>query len=195
MQISYKLFYKLFAYFSYIPIPQDAGDFSLMDRKVVQHMLRFKERDLWLRGIRAYVGFRQTGVDYVRPDGMFGKTSNNILKNIGWAKKGILSFTRMPLDVLSNIWVLLVFVSILLGALQVAARLLFPDSTAWGITTVLVIVLFFGSINLFAISLLGEYIAKIFDEVKQRPLYIRRSIIRNGETKPVNEVFPDKEVY
>lgn len=194
MQASYKLFYRLFSYFSYFHIPQDAGDFSLIDMSVVKFMLEFKERDLWLRGIRAYVGFKQTGVDYIRPDRMFGKTSNNILKNIGWAKKGILSFTRMPLDALSNFAMVMVALSILLGILQVTARLLFPEATAWGITTTLITILFFGSINLFAISLLGEYIAKIFDEVKQRPLYIRRSIIRGGEIKPVSEVYPGKEL-
>jgi dolichol-phosphate mannosyltransferase len=89
---------------------------------------------------------------------------------------------------------IMVALSILLGILQVTARLLFPEATAWGITTTLITILFFGSINLFAISLLGEYIAKIFDEVKQRPLYIRRSIIRGGEIKPVSEVYPGKEL-
>lgn len=195
MQFSYKLFYRMFSHFAYFKIPQDAGDFSLMDRKVVDHVLKFRERDLWLRGIRAYVGFNQTGVDYVRPERMFGKTSNNLWKNIGWAKKGILSFTRMPLDVLSNVSVFMVLISAVLGILQVLAKLLFPESTAWGITTVLIVVLFFGSINLFAVSLVGEYIAKIFDEVKQRPLFIRRSIIRHGEIRPTSEVFPGKEIY
>ena len=89
MQFAYKAFYRVFDHFSYIPIPHDAGDFSLMDRRVVQAILQFPERDLFLRGVRAFAGFKQTGVDYVRPERMFGETTNSLLKNIGWAKKGI----------------------------------------------------------------------------------------------------------
>ena len=74
MQFAYKAFYRVFDYFSYIPIPHDAGDFSLMDKRVVQAMLQFPERDLFLRGVRAFAGFKQTGVDYVRPERMFGVT-------------------------------------------------------------------------------------------------------------------------
>ena len=88
MQIAYKLFYRVFDTFSYIKIPRDAGDFSLIDRRVMEAMLRFPERDLFLRGVRAYAGFRQVGVDYVRPERMFGRTTNSLLKNLGWAKKG-----------------------------------------------------------------------------------------------------------
>ena len=101
MQFAYKVFYRVFDYFSYVSIPHDAGDFSLMDRRVVKAILQFPERDLFLRGVRAFVGFRQTGVDYVRPERMFGRTTNNLLKNIGWAKKGILTFSNTPLNILS----------------------------------------------------------------------------------------------
>ena len=76
---------------SYLRIPHDAGDFSLMDKRVVRSVLQFPERDLFLRGVRAFVGFRQTGVDYVRPERMFGRSTNNFFRNVGWAKKGILS--------------------------------------------------------------------------------------------------------
>ena len=101
MQFAYKAFYRVFDYFSYISIPHDAGDFSLMDKRVVQAILQFPERDLFLRGVRAFAGFRQTGVDYVRPERMFGRSTNNLLKNIGWAKKGILSFSNTPLNMIS----------------------------------------------------------------------------------------------
>ena len=74
MQFAYKAFYRVFDYFSYVPIPHDAGDFSLMDRRVVKAILQFPERDLFLRGVRAFAGFKQTGVDYVRPERMFGRT-------------------------------------------------------------------------------------------------------------------------
>lgn len=181
MKIAYKLFYRLFDYFSYLSIPKDAGDFSLLDKKVVHHIKKFPERDLFLRGIRAYVGFRQIGVKYIRPERMFGKSTNNLFKNINWAKKGILSFSNTLLNLLSFVGTLMFVLSIVLGAAQILSRLLYPDLAPKGLTTVLLLVMFFGSINLLAIGLLGEYIAKIFEEVKQRPLFIRNHIIKNGD--------------
>ncbi|MCD8242843.1 MAG: NAD-dependent epimerase/dehydratase family protein [Parabacteroides sp.] len=85
----YKAFYRVFSFMSEIPVPENAGDFSLMDRSVVFWLLQCKERDFFLRGLRAYVGFKQVGVDYVRPERVFGRSTNNWIKNIGWAKKAI----------------------------------------------------------------------------------------------------------
>jgi len=164
-------------------VPRDAGDFSLMDRRVVRGILSFPERDLFIRGVRAFVGFRQTGVDYVRPERMFGVSTNNFAKNIGWAKKGILSFSNTPLTMLSVTGIALFGASILLGLLSIAARLLFPDAAPRGYTSMVLVVIFFGSINLLAASIIGEYIAKIFEEVKGRPHFIRRSFVRNGEIR------------
>src|SRR5215212_1314338 len=88
MGIAYKLFYRLFHKLSYVKIPLDAGDFSLIDRKVVDVLKQFPERDRFLRGLRAWVGFKQTGIPYVRPERMFGKTTNSLVKNFLWATKG-----------------------------------------------------------------------------------------------------------
>lgn len=183
MQISYKAFYRIFDYFSYLSIPHDAGDFSLMDKKVIQAVLQFPERDLFLRGVRAFVGFKQIGIDYTRPERMFGVTTNNLAKNISWAKKGILSFSYTPLTILSVMGTVLLLVTLLLAFLQIVSRILFPDLAPKGVTTVLLSILFFGSLNLFSIGILAEYIAKIFEEIKQRPHFIRRAIIKNGEIR------------
>jgi len=187
MRIAYKAFYRLFDRFSYLRIPHDAGDFSLMDKRVVRSLLKFPERDLFLRGVRAFVGFRQAGVDYARPERMFGRSTNNLLSNLGWAKKGILSFSQTPLNLLSAAGVLGIGVFGGLALLQILAKLAFPEAAPKGITTVLLVVLFFGSVNLFAISLVGEYIAKIFEEVKRRPHFLRRSIVRDGEVRDAAE--------
>jgi len=187
MQWAYKLFYRLFEYFSYLPIPRDAGDFSLIDRRVVQAILQFPERDLFLRGIRAYVGFKQTGVDYVRPERLFGKTTNNLFKNLNWAKKGIFSYSYTPLSMLTFLGTILFFLGLSLGVYQLVFRFLFPEQTPKGMTTLLISILVFGSINLFGLAILGEYIAKIFEEVKQRPHFVRRSIIKNGNIRSVVE--------
>ena len=183
MRLAAKLFYRVFDYFSYIRIPHDAGDFSLLDRRAAQWVLRCPERDFFLRGVRSFVGFRQTGVDYYRPARRFGVSTNDLFKNIGWAKKGILSFSNTPLNILSSAGAFLFLLTILLAAAQTALRLLYPGLAPRGITTVLLAILFFGSMNLLGIAVLGEYIAKIFEEVKRRPHFIRRAIIKDGDVR------------
>lgn len=188
----YKAFYRVFAAFSYVPIPHDAGDFSLMDRRVVSWLLNCPERDLFVRGLRAYVGFRQTGVDYVRPERMFGVSTNNLLKNIGWAKKGIFSFSDTPLTMLTAAGIGLLGLSILAAVVLAVLRLVVPDIAPRGITTVMITVLFFGSLNLFAIGLVGEYVAKIMAEVKGRPRLIRAALIRHGKS---TDLLPDGKAH
>jgi dolichol-phosphate mannosyltransferase len=189
MQVAYKLFYRLFSKFSFIAIPLDAGDFSLLDRTVMQSMMQFSERDLFMRGLRAYAGFKQIGVDYIRPKRKFGQSTNNIFKYVGWAKKGILSFSFVPLNVLSfGGWMLLLF-AVIAGATQIIYKLLFPQAIPHGVTTLLLVVTFFGALNVFAISIVGEYIAKIFEEVKARPIFIRRHIVRNGQVTIATQPF------
>ncbi len=174
----YKVFYRIFRSVSYVPIPVDAGDFSLMDRKVVNELIKMPETDQFLRGLRAWVGFRQTGVDYVRPERMFGTTTNNWRKNIGWARKAIFSFSFVPLELLSySGWVLtgLSFVAIFI---QIILYFALPG-TPHGITTIIVLILLFGGLNMLAISIIGEYQAKILEEVKRRPKFIRRQVFRH----------------
>jgi len=195
MQIAYKSFYRLFDKFSYLSIPHDAGDFALMDKRVVQCMLQFPERDLFLRGVRAFVGFHQTGVDYVRPERQFGRTTNNLSRNIGWAKKGILSFSNTPLSMLSYFGSLLLLLSVAAAGVQVVLHLLFPHLAPRGVTTLLLCILFFGSLNLFAVGVVGEYIAKIFEEVKQRPHFIRRSIIKGGQARAAGDAKPSSRSF
>lgn len=173
----YKLFYRLFRSVSYVPVPLDAGDFSLMDRKVVNELIAMPETDQFLRGLRAWVGFKQTGVDYVRPERMFGVTTNNWRKNIGWARKAIFSFSFVPLELLTYVgWALTLFSFVAIIA-QIIAYFAFRN-IPHGITTIIVLVLFFGGLNMLAISVLGEYQAKIFEEVKRRPKFIRKNIFR-----------------
>ncbi|RYG10454.1 MAG: glycosyltransferase, partial [Burkholderiales bacterium] len=178
--LMYKAFYRVFASFSYVSIPLDAGDFSLMDRRVIGWLLNCPERDLFVRGLRAYVGFRQTGVDYVRPERMFGVTTNSLLKNIDWAKKGIFSFSNTPLTMLTAAGVVSLALSILAAVVVALLRILIPDIAPRGATTLLITILMFGSLNLFAIGLVGEYVAKIMLEVKGRPRLIRAALIRHG---------------
>lgn len=186
--VLYKLFYRIFAAFSYIKIPHDAGDFSLIDRRVVGWLVKCPERDLFMRGLRAYVGFKQTGVDYVRPERMFGRSTNNFLKNIDWAKKGIFSFSNTPLTLLTVVGTVSLALSSLTALIVALLRMFYPDIAPRGITTLLITILMFGSFNLFAVGLVGEYVAKIMMEVKGRPRLIRAALIRHGK---VIDMLPD----
>ncbi len=173
----YKLFYRLFRKVSYVPMPLDAGDFALMDRKVVNELIKMPETDQFLRGLRAWVGFKQTGVDYIRPERMFGVTTNNMRKNISWARKAIFSFSYVPLELMTYLgWSLTLF-SFIAIVVQIVFYFVFPGNPH-GITTIIVLILFFGGLNMLALSILGEYQAKILEETKRRPKFIRRNILR-----------------
>jgi nucleoside-diphosphate-sugar epimerase/glycosyltransferase involved in cell wall biosynthesis len=187
----YKAFYRLFAAFSYVDIPLDAGDFSLIDKRVIGWLLSCPERDLFMRGLRAYVGFKQAGVDYVRPERMFGTSTNNLLKNIAWAKRGIFSFSNAPLTMLTAGGIIMLGLSAVLGVVAVLIRIFAPEMAARGATTILLSILFFGALNLFAVGLVGEYVAKIMEEVKGRPRLIRSVLLRNGE---ITQLLPEKRV-
>jgi len=186
----YKLFYKIFQNLSYVRIPRDAGDFSLIDRKVVKELVDLPETEQFLRGLRAWVGFKQTGVPYVRPERMFGVSTNNWRKNIWWAKKAIFSFSFAPLELMSYAGFFLTGLSFLGIIWQITARLLdFDPRTPYGISTVIILVVFFGGLTILGISFLGEYIAKIFEETKKRPKFIRTRIRRGPKAyKSADEI-------
>ncbi|MFH1388441.1 MAG: glycosyltransferase family 2 protein [Patescibacteria group bacterium] len=178
MRILYKLFYRIFQRLSYVKVPLDAGDFSLMDKKIVKILCRMPERDRFIRGLRAWVGFRQTGVPYFRPERMFGRSTNNFLRNFGWARKGIFSFSYVPLEVITYMSLIVVILSLIGIVIQIILKIINPDVPR-GVPLTLVVVLFLGSVQLLSLSVLGEYIGKIFEEVKSRPQFIVKSII-NG---------------
>lgn len=192
MRASYWLFYRVFRKLSYIDVPLDAGDFSLLDRKVVNALNRLPEKNRFLRGLRAWVGFRQIGVSYVRPDRMFGVTSNSWLRNIGWARKAIVSFSYAPLDVISLLAFLTVTASVLLIVAQVVIRLVRPELTPTGFTTLIVLILFVGGIQLFCLSIIGSYLAHIYDEVKRRPPYIIESVLNDPSHPRKDERVEDR---
>ena len=177
LQIAYKAFYRLFRTASYVPIPLDAGDFSLIDRRVVNALNSLPENNRFIRGLRAWVGYRQTGVPYVRPERMFGRTTNSLLRNLGWARKAILSFSYAPLDLITWLALGTVGFSFLAIVAQVIARLFFPELAPRGFTTLFVLFLFLGGIQLLCLSIIGSYLAHIYDEVKRRPPYIVESIL------------------
>ena len=187
LEFFYRAFYRIFAFMSEFPVPRDAGDFSLIDITVVRWLLECRERDLFLRGLRAFVGFKQVGVEYYRPDRMFGVSTNNWIKNIGWAKKGIFSFSRMPLHVLTAIGSLTTLFTLVITIYCVVLWLIDSGAIPPGITFLSIITLVFGSLTILSIGLLGEYIGKILEETKARPHFIRQFLIVNGEARAISE--------
>jgi nucleoside-diphosphate-sugar epimerase/glycosyltransferase involved in cell wall biosynthesis len=185
LECCYKTFYRIFTAISEFPIPNDAGDFSLIDQKVVHWLLQCKERDAFLRGLRAYVGFNQESVDYIRPERMFGQSTNNWFKNIGWAKKAIFSFSRTPLHLLTALGGVFSILSIILALVSIVIRFTNPSQTPPGITFLALLQMFFGSFIILGIGLLGEYVGKILEETKARPSFIRKNIISRGEIKTI----------
>ena len=177
LQVAYKAFYRVFQAASYVPMPLDAGDFSLLDRRVVDVLNSLPENNRFLRGLRAWVGFKQTGVPYVRPERMFGRTTNSMLKNLGWARKAILSFSYAPLDFITWLAFITVVASFLGIVYQIAFRILYPGLTPSGFTTLIILILFVGGIQLLCLSIIGSYLAHIYDEVKRRPPYVVESIL------------------
>ncbi len=174
---AYKAFYRLFRATSYVPIPVDAGDFSLLDRQVVNVLNNLPENNRFLRGLRAWAGFRQTGVPYVRPERMFGTTTNSWIKNMRWARKAIFSFSYWPLEFITGIAIFTVIGSALAALAVVVVRIVNPASVASGFTTLIVLVLFLGGIQLLCLSIIGSYLEHIYDEVKRRPPYVVESIL------------------
>ena len=181
MQLSYKLFYRIFRNLSEVKIPIDAGDFSLIDKKVVRYLTKFSEKDIFLRGLRAWVGFKQVGVPYLRPERLFGVSTNSLSKNIWWAKKGIFSFSRKPLQYIQTIGVIIFILTVLLSIFYLILYFVNPPKDAHGITTLIFIILGLGGIQLISISVIGDYIGKIIEEVKNRPKFIRNKIMYNGK--------------
>ncbi len=177
LKVAYKGFYRLFRATSYVPVPLDAGDFSLLDRRVVDALNSLPENNRFLRGLRAWVGFRQTGVPYERPERMFGRTTNSLRRNLAWARQGIFSFSYLPLDLITFLAFVTCAVSMLLAVAQVIVRIVNPDAVPAGFTTLIVLILFIGGLQLLCLSILGSYLMHIYDEVKRRPPYIVESIV------------------
>jgi dolichol-phosphate mannosyltransferase len=177
LQVAYKAFYRVFRAASYVPMPLDAGDFSLLDRRVVDALNSLPENNRFMRGLRAWVGFRQVGIPYARPERMFGRTTNSLLKNLAWARQGILSFSYIPLDLITFMAVATVVIGLLLAIVQIVVRIVRPDLVPSGFTTLIILILFLGGIQLLCLAIIGSYLAHIYDEVKRRPPYLVRSIL------------------
>ena len=165
-----KVFYRIIAKLTNVEIPVDTGDFRLMDRKAVDALLSIKERHRFIRGLVSWVGFRQIGVEYHRKERKFGATHFPFKKMLKFAMDGITSFSSAPLQLAIWIGAISSFGALILSFWALYAHF-YSDKTIQGWTSLILVVLFFGGCQLLAIGIIGEYIGRIYDEVKARPLY------------------------
>jgi dolichol-phosphate mannosyltransferase len=165
------LFYRLIYRITDVKIPLDAGDFRLLDRKIVDVMGQMRERHRFLRGMAAWVGYRQVGVEYDRKERFAGKTKYPFHKMLKLALNAITSFSYFPLQLATYIGFISAGISILAIPIVAALRF-FTREALFGQATTLIAVLFLGGVQLITLGILGEYVGRIYDESKGRPLYI-----------------------
>jgi dolichol-phosphate mannosyltransferase len=166
-----RTFYRLLRSITDVDIPLDAGDFRLMDRRVVLAMRRLREHHRFMRGLSSWLGFRQIGITYERAERFAGETKYPLRKMLRLTMDAITSFSYLPLRLATYFGFSLAALS-LLGIILTIALRLSGNNAFFGQATTLVAVLFLGGIQLIFLGIIGEYLARIYDESKDRPLYI-----------------------
>ena len=167
-----KWFYRFLGTLSEVEIPRDTGDFRLIDRKVAEVFKMLPERNRFIRGMFAWVGFKQSYVEYNRDSRFAGETKYPFRKMLSFAMNGIFSFSSKPLKLISYIGVFSIFFSISLLLYSMISLIADVPGLQPGWTSIMVVLTFFGGIQLMCIGLIGAYIARIYDEIKGRPQYI-----------------------
>jgi len=167
------LFYRLIYRITDVDIPMDTGDFRLLDRKAVEVLKRMRERHRFLRGMSVWIGFRQVGVTYDRAARFAGETKYPFKKMFKFALDAVTSFSYFPLQVATYFGFFLAGISLLAIPVVIATRLA-GSQAFFGQATTLIAVLFLGGVQLISLGILGEYIGRLYDEAKGRPLYIVR---------------------
>jgi dolichol-phosphate mannosyltransferase len=169
-RLTAKVFYRLIKQFSDVPIPLDAGDFRLLDRKVVNELNRMGENARFLRGMISWLGFRQTAIAYNRDMRFSGKTKYSLKKMFRLAFDGMTSFSSFPLSIATYLGFLVASFSGLYAIVVLIKRMLGHTVPGW--TSLMLVILFLGSVQLVCVGILGQYISRIFNETKHRPLYV-----------------------
>jgi dolichol-phosphate mannosyltransferase len=164
-------FYRILKSLADVDIPTDTGDFCLMDRSVVDLLNQMPERNRYIRGLRSWVGFQQTAIQFERDPRFAGEVKYTFRKSLSLAINSLVSFSRVPLRIASYMGLISAAFSIVMACLVLYWRLVQPDSPVTGFATIAIAIFFIGSVQLICIGILGEYIGRIYEEVKGRPLY------------------------
>ncbi|MEE0961995.1 MAG: glycosyltransferase [Bacteroidales bacterium] len=179
-----KIFYRLLASMTSIDIPVDVGDFRLIDRVIVEHLRNMPEKSKYIRGQIAWIGYKQTFVEYHRDARLYGTTNYPLKKMLRFALDGITAFSDKPLKIASGLGIFSAIVSLLALVYALVSHFCF-HATITGWTSLILSVLFIGGVQLITIGIIGEYIARINNDVRNRPLYIldEKNIDKDSEHK------------
>lgn len=174
-------FYRVLKQLADVDIPTDTGDFCLMDRQVVDVLNAMPERNRYLRGLRSWVGFKQTAFSFERDPRFAGEVKYTLAKTLSLAVNGLVSFSRVPLRLSTYLGLFSALIAVAMAILVLYWRIVAPYSSLTGFATIMIAIFFLGAVQLVSIGILGEYIGRIYEEVKGRPLYTLAEIGRKGE--------------
>jgi dolichol-phosphate mannosyltransferase len=185
-------FYRIIYRITSVNIPLDTGDFRLMDRRVVNAIMRMPERNRFLRGMVPWVGYRQVGIEYQRAARYAGESKfNSVRQMLPFAIDAITSFSYFPLQMATYLGFFMAVISAIMILAVVGLRLFGPDEPLLGQATTLVAVLFLGGVQLISLGIIGEYLGRIYDEVKERPLYLIEKTWGLEEASRQSPTLPD----
>ncbi len=189
-RLSAKLFYRLIHRITDINIPVDTGDFRLMDERVARVLRQMREHHRFVRGMTSWVGYKQTGIEYVREQRVWGETKYPLRKMIAFALDAVTSFSFFPLQIMIYISFILAIASLLVGLVISILRLAMGEEFFGGQATTIVLLLLLSSFQLFFLFIIGQYVARTYDEARDRPLYVVASTTGLGEAQaPHQRIF------
>jgi len=180
-------FYRVLGYLASVEMPRDAGDFCLLDRRVVDVLNAMPERNRYVRGLRAWVGFRQTPIFYHRPPRYAGQPKYTLTKSLSLAVNALVSFSWVPLRLATYLGFLAGLMALTMSILVIYWRFFDPNSPLTGYSLIILTILFLSAAQLITIGILGEYIGRIYEEVKARPLFTVAEVcgLEAPEMRPV----------
>ncbi|UBF28179.1 glycosyltransferase family 2 protein [Kovacikia minuta CCNUW1] len=185
------VFYRLLKQLADVDIPTDTGDFCLMDRRVVEILNTMPERNRYLRGLRSWIGFRQTAILFEREPRFAGEVKYTFRKSFGLAVNGLVSFSKVPLRLSTYLGLFAAAIAVLMAILILYWRIFYLTSPLTGYAAIGVAIFFLGAVQLFSIGILGEYIGRIYEEVKNRPLYTLSEIAGFAERRELERQSAD----
>lgn len=181
---AYASFYRMMQSISYVDLPLDSGDFSLISRRVADVLNQMPEESRFIRGMRSWIGFRQTGYEYERDARIAGESKYSFKMLLQLAYNGIFNFSEYPVKVITRLGMLTIGVALVYLIQTLIKRFVYHD-VPQGFTALLFVIVLFSGVQLIALGLIGEYVLRIFFQAKGRPLYVLRDIIRDGQRQPL----------
>lgn len=183
-RIAYAAFYRFMRSISYIDMPLDSGDFSLISRRVADVLIQMPEESRFIRGMRSWIGFRQTGVEYERDARQAGESKYSFKMLQRLAYNGIFNFSEYPVKIITRMGMFTLGIAGLYLIQTLIKRFVYHD-VPQGFTALLFVIILFSGVQLIALGLIGEYVLRIFFQAKGRPLYVVREVIRQQQRQPL----------